>query len=383
MTAEIADRWPTGTMAAMTATRRTQYSTQKLLGPLRRGGSARGLLASGLGTAGVMLVWIAAVALGASVERGGAYEERVAGWDGGGRYLALFRRESRTENLGETLEAAFGDRRMNPDLSNAGGERERQAGEDAFLRSIDAAWSAANVLYTGAAPSGEQRLIVTESDGRLGLREGDLIETINGEAAGAAAWEKHVVRGVRYDARSGRAYGQRIKITYRRGDETLRTEGATRLETRLEGGGSYGEIRGMIGSEVEPVISFNEARPEMQIMEGIGGASAGLVHALLYVDYLGEGDLSGGLVVAATGVIDAEGRVATVGGMEVKADAAAASGADVLFVPRTNARAAEGRGVDVVAVGSLHDAVRWLCRRGGTDAICARWAETDETGVRR
>ena len=370
-------------MAAMTATRHTQHGTQRPHGPFHRGGAARGVLASGLGAVGVVLIWIAAVALGANVERGGAYEERVAGWDEGGRYLALFRRESRTEDLGETLEAAFGDRRMNPDLSNAGGERERQAGEDAFLRSIDAAWSAANVLRTGTAPSGEQHLIVAESDGRLGLREGDLIETINGESANMAAWEKHVVRGVRYDARSGMVYGQRINLTYRRGEETLRTEGATRLETRLEGGGSYGEIRGTIGSEVEPVLSFNDARPEMEIMEGIGGASAGLVHALLYIDYLGEGDLSGGLVVAATGVIDTEGRVATVGGMEVKADAAAASGADVLFVPRSNARAAEGRGVHVVAVGSLHDAVRWLCRQGGTDTICARWAEIDEAGVRR
>lgn len=383
MTTEIADRPPTDTMAAMTATRHTQHDTQKILGSLRRGGSARGLLASGLGTVVVLLAWITAVALGANVERGGAYEARVTGWEGAGRYLALFRRESRTENLSETLEAAFGNRQMNPDLSNIGGEHERQAGEVAFVRSIDAAWSAASVLYTGVAVSGEQRLIVTESDGHLGLQEGDVIEAINGEAAETATWEKHVVRGVRYDARSGLAYGQRIKITYRRGDETLRTEGATQLETRLEGGGSYGEIRGTIGSEVEPVLSFDEARPEMQIMKGIGGASAGLIHALLYVDYLGDGDLSGGLVVAATGVIDAEGRVATVGGVEVKADAAAASRADVLFVPRTNARAAEGRGVDVVAVGSLHDAVRWLCRQGGTDKICARWAETDETGVRR
>lgn len=371
-------------MAAMNATRRhTHRNDLKPRTALRRGGVGRSLLTSGVGAIGVVLVWIVAVALGANVERGGAYEERVSGGEGSGRYLALFRRESRTENLGETLDAAFGDRRMRPDLSNAAGEHERHAGEDAFLRSIDAAWSAANVLRTRVSPKGAQRLLIVESDGRLGLREGDVIETINGEVAERATWEKYVVRGVHYDGRSGRAYGQRIQLTYRRGDTTLHAEGATRLQTRLENGGSGVEIIGTIGSEVEPVFSFDEARPKMQIMDGIGGASAGLVHALLYVEYLGAGDLSGGLVVAATGVIDAEGRITTVGGMEVKAEAAAAAGADVLFVPRANAAAAEGRGVDVVAVGSLHDAVRWLCQQGGTDTVCTRWAETDPHGVRR
>lgn len=372
-------------MAAMTtAERRTHSSNRRFRGLFRKDGVGRGVLISGLGAIGVVLVWIAAVALGARVERGGAYEERITGWKDGGRYLALFRRESRTEDLGETLEAAFGGRRMNPDVEYAaGGGGEWQAGEDAFLRSIDNAWSAANVLYFGTIPSGEQRLIVVESDGRLGLQEGDVIETINGEVAGVDTWEKYVRRGVRYDERSGRAYGQRIKITYRRGGMTLHTEGATRLETRVEGGGSYGEIRGTIGSEVEPVLFFDDARPKMQIKEGIGGASAGLIHALLYVDYLTDGDLSGGRSVAATGVIDGEGRVSTVGGVEVKADAAAAAGADVLFVPRINAGAAEGRGVHVVAVGSLEDAVRWLCQQDDSDAICAQWSQESVPGPRR
>ncbi|MEX2328740.1 MAG: S16 family serine protease [Nitriliruptoraceae bacterium] len=98
----------------------------------------------------------------------------------------------------------------------------------------------------------------------------------------------------------------------------------------------------------------------------IGGPSAGLAFALAVVEVLGGRDLTGDLVVAVTGSIDADGQVAAVGGVRQKIAGASRgpSRADVFLVPRANLGAARSAPVAtdllVVPVDDLDGALAAL-----------------------
>jgi hypothetical protein len=119
-------------------------------------------------------------------------------------------------------------------------------------------------------------------------------------------------------------------------------------------------------------------QPRLTVPAGVRGRSAGLLQGLVYVDQLTSGDLSGGLTVAATGVLSPEGLVTQIGGVVYKAEAAVAAGADVLFVPpfldaqeAAAVRAAVAGRLVVVEAGSLRSALSWLCAHGGVaDGVC-------------
>jgi PDZ domain-containing protein len=111
---------------------------------------------------------------------------------------------------------------------------------------------------------------------------------------------------------------------------------------------------------------------------GVGGPSAGLAFTLGLVDLLTEGDLTGGSVVAATGVIRPDGTVGPIGGVAQKAAAARRAGVDIFLVPAElepadieRARSLAGTGTDVVAVANLREAIRVLVDRGGAPADLA------------
>ncbi len=65
----------------------------------------------------------------------------------------------------------------------------------------------------------------------------------------------------------------------------------------------------------------------------IGGPSAGLAYALAISDMIDRSDDAQGRAVAATGTIDADGKVGEVGGVAEKAVAAEHAGADLFVVP--------------------------------------------------
>jgi PDZ domain-containing protein len=96
-----------------------------------------------------------------------------------------------------------------------------------------------------------------------------------------------------------------------------------------------------------------------RIDPAIGGNSAGLALALAIYDRLTEPDLTGGLQVAATGAIDARGRVAAIGGVNEKVAAALAQGAEVFLLPATNCAdlTAPPDGIRLVPVTSLSTAI--------------------------
>jgi len=109
-------------------------------------------------------------------------------------------------------------------------------------------------------------------------------------------------------------------------------------------------------------------------LPGVDGPSAGLMLTLTFIDALSSGQLSSGGPVAGTGTIDPAGQTGPIGGVQYKVVAAAGAGARVFFVDDIDApaaRAAAPAGLPVVAVGSVTDALRWLCGHGATSSICA------------
>ncbi|KQY60759.1 hypothetical protein ASD11_10295 [Aeromicrobium sp. Root495] len=92
----------------------------------------------------------------------------------------------------------------------------------------------------------------------------------------------------------------------------------------------------------------------------VGGPSAGTMFALAIYDRLTPGSLTGGLQVAGTGEITADGTVGPIGGIRQKMAGAAAAGAEVFLAPASNCdevRGADLHGLEVVKVSTLKDAI--------------------------
>lgn len=141
------------------------------------------------------------------------------------------------------------------------------------------------------------------------------------------------------------------------------------------------------------------------------GDSAGLAYLLGYLAVLLPGDITGGVDVAATGVIGPDGSIEPIGGLDQKVAAARSAGVRVVFVPSTNALgavptstarpddfldavragglwpwqpsvvaaspyAADGaaardhRGTAIIAVSEPADALAWLCGYSGSPPAC-------------
>jgi PDZ domain-containing protein len=93
---------------------------------------------------------------------------------------------------------------------------------------------------------------------------------------------------------------------------------------------------------------------------GITGASAGLVYALAILDLLDPDDRARSRTIAATGELQADGRVGRVGFLRLKAEAARGGGAQMFIVPVSQRTRVDG--LLVVGAGTLREAVRALSR---------------------
>lgn len=104
----------------------------------------------------------------------------------------------------------------------------------------------------------------------------------------------------------------------------------------------------------------------------IGGPSAGLAFTLTLIDELTPGSLTGGKTVAVTGAIAEDGTVGAIGGLHQKVIAVKQAGADYFIVPLAqgpeqlaDARKAAGKGLEIIAVSTLEEALAVLLARGG------------------
>jgi Lon-like protease len=141
-----------------------------------------------------------------------------------------------------------------------------------------------------------------------------------------------------------------LRLTVRSADE--RRTVSLRPIPRPDGGGP---IIGVVLVENFPF--------EIRIDSGdVGGPSAGLMWALGVVDLLTPGDLTSGRTVAGTGVIDLDGGVHAVGGIEHKILAAERAGADLFLLPQANMTEARAvaEHIDLVPVDQIEEALAYL-----------------------
>ncbi len=156
------------------------------------------------------------------------------------------------------------------------------------------------------------------------------------------------------DVLQGRAPGEVVEVTYRRGDAPPQHVTITLGPGEQPGRGYLGVT---VGDDAD--VDFDIAIS----LADVGGPSAGLMFALAIVDKLTPGALTGGRFVAGTGTIDAGGRVGPIGGIPFKILRASEEGASVFLVPAGNCDEAVRRapdGLQLVRVGTLDEAVRAL-----------------------
>ena len=135
-----------------------------------------------------------------------------------------------------------------------------------------------------------------------------------------------------------------------------------------------GAAGGYLGVDVGPICA-TPFTVDLGLGNEIGGPSAGLMFALGIMDEVGTKDLTGGRFIAGTGTIDASGNVGPIGGIQLKMIAAKRKGASVFLAPAGNCSdvtAATPKGLQVIRVSTLHDAVQDLLalQSGGAVPRC-------------
>lgn len=138
------------------------------------------------------------------------------------------------------------------------------------------------------------------------------------------------------------------------------TRGGARQTVTVPLGSGEGRAQGVLGIVVAVLPRDGSVTVDLG---GVGGPSAGLMFALGIVDKLTPGPLTGGRFIAGTGAIDADGTVSNIGGIQFKMAAARTAGATVFLLPAgecAEATAAAPPGLELIKVGTLHDAVTAL-----------------------
>ncbi len=235
-----------------------------------------------------------------------------------------------------------------------------QAKHDAVIAAFHAVGQPIANITTG--------LLVYDATASSSLHLGDFVEAVNGkrvtttcELARALNAGTTAVATVRH-GHLGRSTGAvrfgpptRVILAPTRQPHGLSTYGGSRCfaaPTTMFG------LRLVNPAHLEtsvPAVSINTAQ--------IGGPSAGFAMALYLANRLQGGQLLRGRAVAATGTIDADGKVGNVGGVPEKAVAVGNAKLTIFFVPRDEvdaARVSAQRGIQVVGVDSLDEAIAAL-----------------------
>lgn len=174
------------------------------------------------------------------------------------------------------------------------------------------------------------------------LLPGDLIIRVNGTPTPTELTVRQLV--------SQRRIGELVTFTILR--DRLQQE--VRVATVASKSSSPVPVIGVsigVGYTYDPEVTLN-------IDEGVGGSSAGLVMALAVYDKITPGELTGGQIVAGTGEIDGSGKVSRVGGVREKIAAAEVAGASYFVLPEANCADVETPAkMRLVAVNSLAESV--------------------------
>jgi PDZ domain-containing protein len=157
-------------------------------------------------------------------------------------------------------------------------------------------------------------------------------------------------------ALSGRKAGESVTIAFRRLGRPTTT---TSIKLSAPADGQKGARIGITVGEQ----CFAPFEVDLGLGDQIGGPSAGLMFALGIIDKVGDVDLTKGAYVAGTGEIQPDGKVLPIGGIQLKMISARHAGATTFLAPAANCadvRGAIPKGLDVIRVDALHDAVQDL-----------------------
>jgi PDZ domain-containing protein len=188
------------------------------------------------------------------------------------------------------------------------------------------------------------------ADGRL--RAGDAIVAVDGRAV---ALDTDLADAV------AAAAGRPLTLAVRHQDGTTAT---LSLVPTVPPGGDRA-VLGVVVGPTDPTVDL--AVPVTIDAEHVEGPSAGLMTALTVYDELSSVDVAAGRTIAGTGTLAIDGTVGEIGGIEAKARAAEAAGAQLFLAPATQADAARtvlGDRVPVVGVRSFEDALAALTDAG-------------------
>lgn len=221
-------------------------------------------------------------------------------------------------------------------------EQNRQEGAAEMTSSQDAATAVAleELGYDATDPAVAGVFPDTPADGKL--EAGDVILQVNGERVDDTDAVAEAVGST--------PEGETVEFVVRRDDE--RTEVTVTPEMQ-DGRPTVGIQLGTVPVEELPVdVTVN-------IDEGIGGPSAGLMFSLGIYDTLTPGSLTGGETVAGTGTLDASGAVGPIGGIQQKIVGARDAGAQLFLVPPDNcdsALLAPNESMRLVRAETMHSA---------------------------
>jgi PDZ domain-containing secreted protein/Zn-dependent protease/CBS domain-containing protein len=179
------------------------------------------------------------------------------------------------------------------------------------------------------------------------LREGDVITAVNGTRVTLAPDLANFI--------TSQPQGTRFQLTVLRAGREVQVAVNSALIDRQRQG------RPAIGVLAE-TRDFNVDLPfEIRFKDrDVGGPSAGLAYALAIADMLDRKDIANGRTVAASGTVEVNGEVGPVGGLDQKAAAAEAAGAEILLVPAEEVRAVGSTDLRLSGVGTLEDAIATL-----------------------
>lgn len=147
--------------------------------------------------------------------------------------------------------------------------------------------------------------------------------------------------------------------------------------------GSSGPPKSVLGLAVETKLEWHWPMTIDISTPNIGGPSAGLAMALGIIDRLSHGSLLHRSTIAATGTIDASGRVGDVGGVRQKAVAVSREHATLFLVPSNEgptARSTADSSVTVVPVRTLDQALSVLLAKGGSITLANGQVERQASG---
>lgn len=180
------------------------------------------------------------------------------------------------------------------------------------------------------------------------LRAGDVVTAVDGASVETPA---EVV-----DAVVEHSPGDQVDVRVRRNDAV---RSVTVTATASDDDPDVARIGVQVVQDVDADLEVAN-----NVSRQIGGPSAGMIFALAIYDKLTAGALTGGANVAGTGVINAEGEVGPIGGIQQKVVGAAENGATVFLVPADNCAEALDGEVDadlqLVRVETLDDAISSL-----------------------